>query len=77
MVGDRRLLPDYCHMEDQLAHPGTMRHLHPSPAQPYHPLHLGRGLRRILGGGGVECKLKTSAIFFTNVRIRTVFDPYF
>jgi hypothetical protein len=28
-------------MEEQLAHPGNMRHLHPSPVESYHPLHLG------------------------------------
>jgi hypothetical protein len=44
VVGDRRLLPDYCHMEEQLAHTGSLRHLHPSPVHAYHPLHLGQSL---------------------------------
>jgi hypothetical protein len=44
VVGDRRLLPSYCHMEEQLAHTGSLRHLHPSPVHAYHPLHLGQSL---------------------------------
>ena len=30
IVGDKRLLPDFCHMEKLFTHPQPLRHFHPS-----------------------------------------------
>ena len=33
IVGDKRLLPEFCHMEKLFKHPRPLRHFHPSELQ--------------------------------------------
>ena len=33
IVGDKRLLPDFCHMERLFKHPQPLKHYHPSELQ--------------------------------------------
>ena len=38
VVGDKRLLPDFCHMEKMYHHPLPLHHYHPQQLSSYHPL---------------------------------------
>ena len=37
VTSDRRLLPDYCHLEPEQTHPGRTEPFHPQTLVPYHP----------------------------------------
>merc|ERR1719228_3061323 len=58
VLGDRRLLPDYCHMGEMYTHPAPLKHFHPSDLTPYHPLTVESyhsGVLRLSGGPNQDC----------------------
>jgi len=58
VVGDRRLLPGYCHMEPLLLHTQVLRHYHTEPLVPVHTLPVEPrhpGVLRLAGGPHEEC----------------------
>ena len=59
VVGDKRLLPDFCHMEKMYKHPQPLQHFHPQDLQSYHPLpeeNLHPGVLRLTGGPNETCE---------------------
>lgn len=58
VVGDRRLLPQHCHMEQLFRHPGALRHFHQQPLGGQHPLPeeaVHPGVLRLAGGPNNDC----------------------
>jgi len=59
VVGDKRLLPDFCHMEKTYQHPQPLKHFHSQDLQSYHPLpieNLHPGVLRLTGGPNETCE---------------------
>jgi len=58
VLGDQRLLPDFCHMGELYTHPRSLNHFHPNHLKPYHPLTLEAshsGVLRLNGGPNQDC----------------------
>ena len=71
IVGDRRLLPDFCHMEKMYTHPQPLSHFHPAELESYHPLPEEPhhpGVLRLTGGPNETCEtVKTALLALTPV----------
>lgn len=64
--GDRRLLPDYCHMEPLFKHPEPLRHYHPKELVSYHPLPTDNyhpGVLKLTGGPNESCETVKNVLF--------------
>lgn len=65
VVGDKRLLPEFCHMEKMYQHPQPLQHFHPQDLQSYHPLpeeNLHPGVLRLTGGPNETCETVKSVL---------------
>jgi len=64
--GDKRLLPDYCHMEQLFKHPQPLNHFHPRELKSYHPLPVDSyhpGVLRLTGGPNQNCETVKNVLF--------------
>eukprot|EP00092_Neocalanus_flemingeri_P026565 GFUD01028790.1.p1 GENE.GFUD01028790.1~~GFUD01028790.1.p1 ORF type:complete len:475 (+),score=82.08 GFUD01028790.1:64-1488(+) len=64
--GDKRLLPDYCHMERLFKHPEPLNHYHPQELKSYHPLPTDNyhpGVLRLTGGPNQNCETVKNVLF--------------
>jgi len=71
VIGDKRLLPDFCHMERIYDHPQPLKHFHPEELRSYHPLPEEThhpGVLRLTGGPHETCEtVKTALLAMTPV----------
>jgi len=64
--GDKRLLPDFCHMEQLFKHPEALNHYHPKELKSYHPLPTDNyhpGVLRLTGGPNQNCETVKNVLF--------------
>lgn len=64
--GDKRLLSDYCHMEQMFQHPEPLNHYHPKELKSYHPLPTDNyhpGVLKLTGGPNQNCETVKNVLF--------------
>jgi len=64
--GDKRLLSDYCHMEQLFKHPEPLNHYHPRNLESYHPLPTDNyhpGVLKLTGGPNQNCETVKNVLF--------------
>jgi len=59
VIGDERLLPDFCHLEQGFVHKRQLKNFHPEPIESFHPLAVDAshpGVLRLTGGPNGTCE---------------------
>jgi len=66
VIGDRRLLPEFCHMSQLLRHPEPATQFHPAALTAHHPLppeSRHPGVLRLTGGPNENCETVKNVLF--------------
>jgi len=75
IIGDKRLLPDFCHLEQGFRHAGKLKHYHPEEIEGYHPRPLQSthsGVLKLVGGKNKECETVKNALFWLTPAVGVV-----